>query len=92
MSDSVAATPERHCGLYVYISDPNQFVNLQQFLRQAGCTVERRRSHELVVCIPGAPNEAQARREVNLYLASWQARNRGVEAYIVDAEEDNQAP
>ena len=42
--------------------------------------------------IPGAPNEAQARREVNVYLASWQARNRGVEAYIVEADEYDQAP
>jgi hypothetical protein len=78
--------------LYVYISDPNQFISLQQFLRQTGCTAERRRSHELVVFIPGAPNEAQARREVNVYLASWQARNRGVEAYIVEADEDDHAP
>jgi hypothetical protein len=71
--------------LYVYISDPDQFLNLQQFLRQAGCTAERRRSHELLVYLPGAPSEAQARREVNVYLASWQARNRGVEAYIVES-------
>lgn len=78
--------------MYIYISDPNQLLNLQQFLRQTGCTAERRRSHELVVCIPGAPNEAQARREVNVYLASWQARNRGVEAYIVEADEDDLAP
>jgi hypothetical protein len=78
--------------LYVYISDPNQLISLQQFLRQTGCTTERRRSHELVVCIPCAPNEAQARREVNVYLASWQARNRGVEAYIVEADEYDQAP
>lgn len=83
-SDSVAATPERHCGLYVYISNPNLFFSLQEFLRQTGCTAERRRSHELVVCIPGAPSETQARREVNVYLASWQARNPGVETYIVE--------
>jgi len=74
--------------LYVYISDPNQLISLQQFLRQTGCTAERRRSHELVVCIPCAPNEAQARREVNVYLASWQARNRGVEAYVLDGDEN----
>jgi len=72
----------------IYISDPEQIVNLQQFLRQAGCVAERRRSHELVVYLPGAPSEAQARREVNVYLASWQARNRGVEAYVLDADEN----
>jgi hypothetical protein len=73
--------------LYVYISNPDQFLSLQQFLRQAGCFVERRRSHELVVYLPGAPSEAQARREVNVYLASWQARNHGVEAYLLDGDE-----
>ena len=72
----------------IYISDPEQIVNLQQFLRQAGCVAERRRSHELVVYLPGAPSEAQARREVNVYLASWQARNRGVEAYVLDGGEN----
>ena len=74
--------------MYVYISDPDQILNLQQFLRQAGCLAERRRSHELVVYLPGAPSEAQARREVNVYLASWQARNRGVEAYVLDGDEN----
>jgi hypothetical protein len=74
--------------VYVYISDPDQILNLQQFLRQAGCVAERRRSHELVVYLPDAPSEAQARREVNVYLASWQARNRGVEAYVLDGDEN----
>ena len=74
--------------MYVYISDPDQILNLQQFLRQAGCVAERRRSHELVVYLPGAPSEAQARREVNVYLASWQARNRGVDAYVLDGDEN----
>ena len=72
----------------VYISDSDQILNLQQFLRQAGYVAERRRSHELVVYLPGAPSEAQARREVNVYLASWQARNRGVEAYVLDGDEN----
>ena len=71
----------------VYISDSDQILNLQQFLRQAGCVAERRRSHELVVYLPGAPSEAQARREVNVYNASWPARHRGVEAYVLDADE-----
>ena len=71
----------------VYISDSDQILNLQQFLRQAGCVAERRRSHELVVYLPGAPSEAQARREVNVYLASWQSRHRGFEAHVIEEEE-----
>ena len=74
--------------MYVYISHPDQILDLQQFLRQAGCVAEHRRSHELVVYLPGAPSEAQARREVNVYLATWQARNRGVEAYVLDRDEN----
>jgi hypothetical protein len=31
--------------------------------------------------------EAQARRELNVYLASWQARHRGSEAYVIEKEE-----
>jgi len=43
-------------------------------------------SHELEVEVPGAPNEDQARREVNLYLTLWQVRKRGsdVEVYVMD--------
>jgi len=59
--------------------------SLQDFLWRAGCVAEERRSHQLEVYVPGAPSDAQARRELNVYLATWQAKNRGVEAYIVGA-------
>jgi hypothetical protein len=38
------------------------------------------------VGIPSAPDETQALREINLYLATWQARHRGVEAYVIEEE------
>jgi len=70
-------------GLYVYISNPRLAMNLQYFLRRAGCVAEESRAHELDVHVPGAPSEDQAWREINIYLASWQARNPGVDVYIV---------
>jgi hypothetical protein len=71
--------------LNVYISDPRMLMNLQAFLRRAGCVAEERRSHELEVYVPDIGDGKQARREVNVYLASWQAQNPGVEAYIVES-------
>jgi hypothetical protein len=71
--------------LHVYISNPRMLRSLQDLLRQAGCVAVERRSHQLEVYLPGAPSEDQARRELNVYLATWQAKNPGVEAYIVEA-------
>jgi hypothetical protein len=61
---------------------------LQYFLRRASCVVEQLSPHTLDVDVPSAPNEAQARRELNVYLASWQARHRGFEAYVIEEEEE----
>jgi hypothetical protein len=69
----------------VYISDPRMLTGVQSFLRHAGCVAEQRRSHELEVYTPGVPEE-QARRELNVYLASWQALNPGVETYIIESD------
>jgi hypothetical protein len=63
---------------------------LQDFLRRAGCVAEQRRAHEFEVYAPSAPDQSRARREINVYLASWQAANPGIEAYIV--EEDPAQP
>jgi hypothetical protein len=71
--------------MHVYISDPSLLRNLEELLRRTGFVAEQCRSHELEVYVPGAPNEPQARRELNVSLATWQALNRGVEAYIVES-------
>jgi hypothetical protein len=39
------------------------------------------------VSVPSALDQEQARRELNVYLASWQARHRGFEAYVIEEEE-----
>jgi len=85
------ATPLRplrgsHRGVYVLVKDPQLLFGLQDFLRRTGCVAEQRRSGELEVYVPDAPNQEQERREVSVYLASWQAANPGAEASIVDEE------
>jgi hypothetical protein len=72
--------------MHVYISDPSLLRNLEELLRRTGFVAEQCRSHELEVSVPSAPNEPQARRELNVCLATWQALNRGVEAYIVESD------
>lgn len=57
---------------------------LQDFLRQADCVAEPQSLHILDVNLLSAPDEAQALRELNVYLASWPARHRGVEAYVIE--------
>jgi hypothetical protein len=73
--------------LHVFISNPQLLSDLQLSLRRAGCVAEQRRSHELEVYLPEASSPELARRELNIYLATWQATNPGVEAYIIDHPE-----
>jgi hypothetical protein len=70
----------------VFISDPFLLPNLEGFLQRTGCVAEESRPHELDVYIPSAPNEPQARRELNVCLATWQALHPGVETYIIDSD------
>ena len=84
--DFVAATPERHCGLYVIVDRPRLVSDLQEFLRELGFIAAHPRGEGLNVSIPGSPDTAQARRVVNVYLAIWQAVHPGVRASIVERD------
>jgi LDH2 family malate/lactate/ureidoglycolate dehydrogenase len=84
--DFVAATPERHCGLYVIVDRPRLVSDLQEFLRELGFIAAHPRGEGLDVSIPGSPDTAQARRVVNVYLAIWQAVHPGVRASIVERD------
>jgi hypothetical protein len=70
--------------LYVFISNPTLLHALREFLRRAECIAEQRRAHELEVYLPQTSSETKARRELDVYLATWQAMNPGIEAYVVD--------
>ena len=61
---------------------------LRYFLQRAGCVAEQLSPHTLEVKVPSAVDEAQAHRELNVCLASWQTRHRGFEAYVIDEGEE----
>jgi hypothetical protein len=85
--DSVAATPERHCGLYVLIDRPRLVIDLQQFLQELGFVAARRLDDGLDVSIPGSSDTPQARRVVNVYLTIWQAIHPGAKAFIAERDD-----
>jgi hypothetical protein len=72
--------------MHVFISHPGSLQDLGAFLERAECAVESCHGHYLEVRLPHAYSEAQGRRELDIYLASWQAANPGVEAYVVDRD------
>jgi hypothetical protein len=72
--------------LHVYLSHPELIHDLRTHLERAECVVDRCHGHDLEVQLPAASSEAQARRELDIYLAVWQVMNRGVEAYRVESD------
>jgi hypothetical protein len=76
----------------VRISDPALLRDLLDFLRRAECVAEQANADTLDVFIPQAPSAAQARREVDLYLASWRARHPGVAADVLDRWDESEGP
>jgi hypothetical protein len=70
--------------LHVFISHPALLQDLRAFLERAECAVERCHAHDLEVQLPRAYSEAQACRELDIFLATWQVNNPGVETYRVD--------
>jgi hypothetical protein len=87
VGDSVAATPERLCGLYVLVDRPRLITDLQQFLQELGFVAVRRSGDGLDVSIPGSSETPQARRVVNVYLTIWQAIHPGVKAFITERDD-----
>jgi hypothetical protein len=51
-----------------------------RFLHDARCAAEKNGTTKVTVTVPQALNEPAARRELELYLAAWEARNPGVRA------------
>jgi hypothetical protein len=63
---------------------PDARDELLQFLRRANCDVEVEDDVTLVVHVPDALGEEQARMEVDLYLKAWQASHPDVEGQSLD--------
>jgi hypothetical protein len=58
---------------------PEAQEDLLQFLRRADCEAEAEDDSTVVVTVPAALGEEQARMEVDLYLKAWQASHPDVE-------------
>jgi hypothetical protein len=72
--------------LHVYLSHPELIHDLRAHLERGECVVDGCHGHDLEAQLPAAPSEAQARRELDIYLAVWQVMHPGVEAYRVDRD------
>lgn len=63
---------------------PEAREDLIDFLRRADCEVAVEGDDTVVVTVPAALGEEQARLEVDLYLKAWQASRPEVDAHLVD--------
>jgi len=67
---------------------PEALEELLQFLRRADCEAEAEDDSTVVVSVPAALGEEQARMEVDLYLKAWQASHPDidvdVQAHLLD--------
>ena len=67
----------------VRVSNPALLGDLQRYLRAVQCVAEQSDENSLDIYVPHAPSDEQARREVAIYLKTWQAMNAGARAEIV---------
>jgi hypothetical protein len=63
---------------------PDAREELLEFLRRAHCEALVDDDGAVVVTVPRALNEEQARLEVDLYLKAWQASRPDVSAHILE--------
>ena len=66
----------------VRVTDERLLRDLEEFLVATDCRVRKVGKVTLHVTLR-APNEEQARRELDIYLRTWQAIHPGVYAHIV---------
>lgn len=63
---------------------PDALDDLLEFLRRSNCEAEVGPDGLVVVDVPQAYGEEQARMEVDLYLKAWQASHPESEAHLLD--------
>jgi hypothetical protein len=69
--------------LHVFISHPELLQDLCAHLERSGCVVDGCYGREAKIRLADGLSGAQARRELDIYLAVWQAMNPGIEAYVL---------
>ena len=62
---------------------PEAQEELLEFLRRADCEARADGDGAVIVEVPGALGEEQARLEVDLYVKAWQASRPDVEAHLL---------
>jgi hypothetical protein len=62
---------------------PDAQEELLEFLRRVDCEARADGDEAVVVEVPDALGEDQARMEVDLYLKAWQASRPDVEAHLL---------
>jgi hypothetical protein len=62
---------------------PDAREELLEFLRRVNCEAHADGEGAVVVEVPEALGEAQARLEIDLYLKAWQASRPDVEAHLL---------
>ena len=75
---------ESPAAMRIHVSESALLGNLKTYLEAAECVAQVLDPHTLEVSVPRAPTEAQAVREVTLYLGAWRAMNPGTRASILD--------
>jgi hypothetical protein len=68
----------------IRVSDRRFLRDLLDLFRRAECVAEQASADSIEVYVPRAPTAAQARREVEAYLATWQARHPEAGAELLD--------
>jgi hypothetical protein len=73
---------EHRYGLRIQVH-PDAREELLEFLRRVKCEAHADGDDAVLVEIPGALGEEQARLEIDLYLKAWQASHPDVEAHLL---------
>ena len=68
----------------IRVSDRGTLRDLLDLFRRAECVAEQTSADSIEVYVPRAPTPEQARREVEVYLATWQARHPEARAELMD--------
>lgn len=67
----------------VQLSDPARLRDLLDYLRAAECVADQANRDLVEVFVPRAGNEDEARRALDVLLATWRAMNPGVQAQVL---------
>jgi hypothetical protein len=77
------AITDLSAAMRVRVSDTALLGDLQRYLRAAACVADQADEDALDVYRPRAPSVEQARREVDIYLKTWQGMHPVARADLV---------